>query len=237
MSNLTNKEHILLIEDDQRLADLIKEYLEKSNFLISHETRGDLAVSRIITEQPDLVILDLMLPGLDGLNVYKQVQSQYVGAVLILSAKDEDIDQIIGLELGADDYVIKPVEPRVLLARVNALLRRQTKFEKNIDQTTTFNFGSLQINQSSRQAILDQKELELTSNEFDLLYFLCSHAGEIMGREEILLAVRKIDYDGLDRWVDIRISRLRNKLGDNSVHPNKIKTIWGKGYLFVKDAW
>ncbi len=233
--NPEDKKHIFLVEDDERLADLTREYLEGQGFLISHESRGDLAVDRILEEQPDLIILDLMLPGLNGIEVYKQVQSEFTGSVLMFTAKDDDIDQILGLELGADDYVTKPVQPRVLLARINTLLRRQNKTETiNIKE---LNFDSLTINQESRQVKLSGSNIDLTTNEFELLWFLASHAGEIMNREQILLAVRGIDYDGLDRWVDIRISRLRSKLHDDAEHPHRIKTVWGKGYLFVKDAW
>lgn len=234
--NQLNKKHIFIVEDDQRLAELTQEYLEGQGFYISHESRGDLAVNRILKQQPDLVILDLLLPGINGIEVYKQIQFQFCGSVLMFTAKDDDMDQIIGLELGADDYVIKPVQPRVLLARINALLRRQNKVD--IDSNTIeLIFGALNINQESRQVRLYDFEVELTTNEFELLWFIASHAGTIMSREQILQAVRGIDYDGLDRWVDIRISRLRNKLNDDAEHPQKIKTIWGKGYLFVKDAW
>lgn len=210
--------------------------MEKQGFFVSHEIRGDVAVGRIIEAQPDIVILDLMLQGLDGLEVCKQIQPQFNGAVLMLTAKDDDIDQILGLELGADDYVIKPVQPRVLLARIHVLLRRYDLSDEPI-KNQNYQFGALQINQASRQAILADSEIDLTTNEFELLWFLAQNAGEIVSRDQILLAVRGIEYDGLDRWVDIRISRLRNKLDDDAEHPHKIKTVWGKGYLFVGEAW
>lgn len=230
------QQHLFLVEDDQRLAELTQEYMEKQGFLVSHEIRGDVAVTRIIETQPDIVILDLMLPGLNGMEVYKQIQPHFKGAVLMLTARDEDIDQILGLELGADDYVTKPIQPRVLLARIHTLLRRYHIVEKP-NNTQQLYFGSLQINQSSRQVKLSNLNIELTTNEFELLWLLASHAGKIMNREQILSTVRGIDYDGLDRWVDIRVSRLRKKLNDDAEHPQKIKTVWGKGYLFVEDAW
>ena len=235
--NQPDTKHIFLVEDDERLADLTREYLEAQGFLISHEIRGDLAVDRILEEQPDLIILDLMLPGLNGIEVYKQIQSEFTGSVLMFTAKDDDIDQILGLELGADDYVTKPVQPRVLLARVNTLLRRQGKTSETPKQNKKIRFGHFLIDSESRQISLDHSSIELTTNEFELLWFLATNAGVIKSREEILSAVRGIEYDGLDRWVDIRISRLRNKLGDDADHPEKIKTVWGKGYLFVKNAW
>ncbi len=237
MNNKIEQKHLFLVEDDQRLADLVQEYMEKQGFLVSHEIRGDLAVDRIVEAQPDIVILDLMLPGLDGLEVYKKIQPHFKGGVLMLTAKDDDIDQILGLELGADDYVIKPVQPRVLLARIHALLRRYYGSPDEPNVKRSFEVGGLSINQAARQVTLSGLEVDLTTNEFELLCFLANSAGKVISRDQILHAVRGIEYDGLDRWVDIRISRLRKKLNDSSEHPQKIKTVWGKGYLFVKDAW
>lgn len=227
---------IFLVEDDERLAALTQEYLENEGFTVSHEIRGDLAVYRVVEEQPDLLILDLMLPGLDGLEVYKKIRADFNGVVLMLTARDDDIDQVMGLELGADDYVIKPIQPRVLLARINTLLRRHQK-NNQPDEIKKIVFNTFEICQESRQVILSGFSVDLTTNEFELLWYLASHAGEIMSREHILSAIRGIGYNGQDRWVDIRISRLRNKLSDDTEHPQRIKTVWGQGYLFVKDAW
>ncbi len=237
ITNKIEQKHLFLVEDDQRLATLVQEYMEKQGFLVSHEIRGDLAVDRIIEAQPDIVILDLMLPGLDGLEVYKKIQPHFRGGVLMLTAKDDDIDQILGLELGADDYVIKPVQPRILLARIHALLRRYYGLSDKPIVKQNLEMGNLSINQTARQVTLSGLEVDLTTNEFELLCFLANYAGKVISRDQILHAVRGIEYDGLDRWVDIRISRLRKKLNDSAEHPKKIKTIWGKGYLFVEDAW
>ncbi len=231
------KTHIFLVEDDIRLAQLIKEYLEGYGFQVSHEQRGDLSVELIIQEQPDLVLLDLMLPGLNGIEVFKKIQPLFNGIVLMLTARDSDVDQILGLELGADDYVVKPVQPRVLLARINTLLRRYDKNQKFSEKMKRLSFGELQIDRSSRKVVLSGENIKLTTNEFELLWFLAIQEGQIVSRECILNEIRGIDYNGIDRWVDIRVSRLRNKLKDSAHHPLKIKTIWGKGYLFVRDAW
>ncbi len=228
---------LFLVEDDLRLAQLTQEYLQIQGFTIQHEVRGDNAVERIINEQPDLVILDLMLPGLGGMKVCQKIRPQYRGPVLMLTAKDDDIDQILGLEVGADDYLVKPAQPRLLLARIHALLRRSIQSTKDSESLTVLNFGQLVINQNKRTATISDQSIELTTNEFELLWFLASHAGKIMSREQIIKAVRGIEYNGLDRWVDLHISRLRGKMHDNPDHPQRIKTIWGKGYLFVKDAW
>ncbi len=229
--------HILLIEDDSRLSTLIQEYLQQQGLHVSIEHRGDIACKRIIAEQPHLVVLDLMLPGLDGLEVCKKVRPQYCGPIMMLTARDEDIDQVVGLEIGADDYVTKPVQPRVLLARIRALLRRFSHHNSDNGNDNELRFGCFEISAGAREALLGDEVLELTTNEFDLLWLLASHAGEVLTRDAILAQLRGIGYDGLDRSVDIRISRLRKKLGDNTGHPFRIKTIRGKGYLFVKEAW
>ena len=231
---------ILLVEDDVRLSALIQEYLQKESMVVSIEHRGDLACQRILDESPDMVILDLMLPGLDGLEVCKRVRPQYTGPIMMLTARDEDIDQVVGLEIGADDYVTKPVQPRVLLARIRALLRRFPQdgtMQAQNHETGEYSYGCFKISSTAREAWLHEKTLDLTTNEFDLLWLLASNPGEVFTRDMILERLRGIDYDGIDRSVDIRISRLRKKLGDDTTHPYRIKTIRGKGYLFNKDAW
>ncbi len=232
---------ILLVEDDTRLSALIQEYLQKQSMLVFIEHRGDLACERILKESPDLVLLDLMLPGMDGLEVCKAVRPQYAGPIMMLTARDEDIDQVVGLEIGADDYVTKPVQPRVLLARIRALMRRfsNTASTQPAQQTdkSEYSYGHFTISASAREARLHDEVLDLTTNDFDLLWLLASNPGEIFTRDAILESLRGIDYDGIDRSVDIRVSRLRKKLGDDTSHPLRIKTIRGKGYLFVKEAW
>lgn len=222
---------LLLVEDDARLAALMQEYLQQEGFHVTVEARGDTAVHRIPAEQPDLVVLDVMLPGLDGMSVCRQVRTAYDNPILMLTARDEDIDQVLGLELGADDYVVKPVKPRVLLARIQNLLRRQ---EKQLAQTgQRLCFGDLSIDLQSRDATLAGEPLVLTTQEFDLLYLLASQAGTILNRDAILNGLSGIDYDGLDRSVDIRIARLRKRLGDNPAQPRYIKTVRNQGYLFL----
>jgi len=228
----------MLVEDDTRLSALIQEYLEKQSMTVSIENRGELASQRIIKEQPDLVILDLMLPGRDGLEICKDVRPYFRGPILMLTARDEDIDQVVGLELGADDYVIKPVQPRVLLARIRTLLRR-IYHDSNPDNVSgnKLVFGKLSINKKNHEVHLDDVLIDFTTSEFELLWFLASQAGEIVSRDRILENLRGIDYDGLDRSVDVGISRIRKKLDDNAAHPYRIKTIRAKGYLFISDAW
>jgi two-component system response regulator RstA len=232
---------ILVVEDDARLAELIRDYLQQQGYRVTVEGRGDRAVERILAANPDIVVLDWMLPGQDGLEICRRVRSAYAGQILMLTAREDDTDQVVGLELGADDYVKKPVEPRVLLARIRALLRRNGSSgmsnEAPDDGDGQLVFGPLRICRFSRTAALAEQALELTTREFDLLWILACNAGRIMSREEILHELRGIDYDGLDRSVDIAVSRLRKKLDDDTADPRRIKTIWNKGYLFVKDGW
>lgn len=231
---------ILIVEDDERLATLTQEYLQKNGFNVDVEPDGRNAISRIVEEQPSLVILDLMLPGADGFTVCRSVRNDYHGPILMLTARSDDVDQILGLEIGADDYVSKPAKPRVLLARVQSLLRRSTQDVDpavvNTETEQTLEFGSLVIDNSRREAWREGEEIELTSAEFDLLWLLASSSGRILSREEIFSELRGIEYDGQDRSVDVRISRIRSKIGDDPIHPRRIKTIRSKGYLFVKEV-
>jgi two-component system OmpR family response regulator len=226
---------ILLVEDDLRLAELVSRYLESNGFIVAIASRGDEVAGTVEREPPDLIILDLGLPGEDGFSVCRQLRLMYTNHILILTARDSDIDHVLGLELGADDYVIKPVEPRVLLARIGALLRRSRGAlgpERKLLQ-----FGKLTINATSRAVYLDGQSIALSGNEFDLLLYLASHPGKIQSRETLFKDLFKREYDGMDRMLDIRISRLRRKLGDEAETAERIKTIWGQGYLFVPDAW
>jgi two-component system, OmpR family, response regulator RstA len=234
---------ILIVEDDERLASLTKEFLQKNNYDVEIEADGRRAITRIIEAQPSLVILDLMLPGADGFTVCRSVRNDYQGPILMLTARSDDVDQILGLEIGADDYVAKPVKPRVLLARIQSLLRRSAQETvtgiRNNDPTSKpepqLQFGPLTVDNSRREAWVHGEEIELTSAEFDLLWLLSSNAGRILSREEIFGELRGIEYDGQDRSVDVRISRIRSKIGDDPIHPRRIKTIRSKGYLFVKE--
>ena len=232
----TSVKKILLVEDDRQLSDLVKDFLESEGYHVKQEFRGDTVAKRIDQFTPDIIILDIMLPGKDGFTVCKEIRPTYKGPILMLTAKGTDFDQVLGLEIGADDYVIKPVEPRVLLARVNALLRRGD-LPTDGNELSEINIGKLYINRGSRQVTLHDENIELTSQEFDLLWLLSSKAGEVQNRDYIYKAVVGREYDGLDRSVDVRISRLRKKLDDSNDTPFRIKTIWGQGYLFVPDAW
>lgn len=230
-----NSYRILIVEDDERLATLTQDYLRKNDLDVAIETDGSRAISRIVKEQPDLVVLDVMLPGSDGLTVCREVRPSYSKPILMLTARTEDMDQVLGLEMGADDYVAKPVQPRVLLARIRALLRRvETEPEENSPQKLVF--GDLVIDNGGRSVTLNDELIDFTSAEYDLLWLLASNSGRILSRENIFERLRGIEYDGQDRSIDVRISRIRPKIGDDPDNPTRIKTVRSKGYLFVGDA-
>lgn len=236
--NVASNVDILLIEDDTRLAELTATYLEQNGLRVATEARGDRALERFTRERPRLVLLDLLLPGKDGLSICREIRRVHEVPILILTAKDTDIDHVIGLEAGADDYVMKPVDPMVLLARVRALLRRAERpgaapAERKSDLT----LGALRISETSREVWLHGNPVPLTTQEFELLSLLAHRAGELVSRDEVFRTMRGIDYDGLDRSIDGRVSKLRRKLGDDAAAPTRIKTVWGKGYLLVPDAW
>ncbi len=237
MSNSNSSvKKILLVEDDRQLSDLVTDFLTSEGFHVKQEFRGDTVAKRVELFSPDLIILDVMLPGKDGFAVCRDLRPKYANPILMLTAKGTDFDQVLGLEIGADDYVIKPVEPRVLLARITALLRRGQLPNSN-QESSEISCGALTVNRGSRQVTLHDENIDLTSQEFDLLWLLSSKAGEVQNRDYIYKAVVGREYDGMDRSVDVRISRLRKKLHDSNETPFRIKTIWGQGYLFVPDAW
>lgn len=228
-----------MVEDDVRLATSIQEYLQNNQFEVAVEHRGDTAVQQIKSTNPDLVILDLMLPGLDGLEVCRRVRNDYQGPILMMTARDDAIEQVVGLEIGADDYVTKPVEPRLLLARIRALLRHAMRMshESVVDSTNVLCFGRLSISKNDRSVMWKGKPIACTEVEFELLWLLANNAGQIISRDSIFQTLNGYQYNGLDRSVDIRVSRLRKKFEDDSTNPMRIKTVRGKGYLFVESGW
>jgi DNA-binding response OmpR family regulator len=223
---------ILLVEDDVSLAELTRDYLIAKGYSVDILLRGDLVMPWLRSNQIDLVILDLMLPGLDGLSLCQLLRQESNLPVLMLTARNQHLDQIDGLESGADDYIIKPVEPRVLLARIQALLRRIQPTQ--VDELVC---GQLYLQRRCRRAVLAGHTLDLTHTEFGLLWLLAEHAGQAVSRDSILQYLRGIDFDGFDRSADVLVSRLRRKLGDNPKKPEKIKTIWCQGYMLLPEVY
>lgn len=228
--NTANTPWILIVEDDERIAELTRQLLAQSGYRAEIEPRGDTAVERIVAEQPDLVLLDLNLPGLDGLEVCRRIRPRYAGPVIMLTARGDPIDEIIGLELGADDYVAKPMKPRVLLARVRARLRQPA----GVAHQAVFDLDGLRIDPGRREATVEGRSIELTTAEFDLLHVLARKAGEVVDRDALYLELRGVPYDGIDRTIDLRVARIRRLIGDDPRSPRWIKTVRGAGYLMVR---
>lgn len=224
---------ILLVEDDAKLADMISDFLRPEGFDVTIERRGDTAATRIIEESPDAVILDVNLPGLDGISVCRNVRAQYSGPILVLTARGDEVDEVIGLEVGADDYMTKPVRPRVLLARLRAHLRKSPPAEGSSPKQ--LQVGTLLIDSGRRTLEVAGTEVELTTAEFELLWLLAENAGIVLSRDDIYLKIHGFRYDGTDRSIDLRVSRLRKKIGDDPNFPRQIKSVRGVGYLLVND--
>jgi len=219
---------LLIVEDDESLALLLQEYLQRHGFIVDLLHKGSRAVETAVETNPDLVILDLMLPDADGLDICRELRSSWRGPILMLTAMKDDADVVVGLEMGADDYVGKPVAPRVLLARVRALLRRGTPDA----EAEVVRRGSLSINVPSREVTLDGEPVDLTTTEFDLLVLLARRAGRVQERSSLVEELRGISFHSFDRTVDVIVSRLRRKLEGSSMG-EIIKTVRGVGYLMV----
>lgn len=228
---ITKAKNILYVEDDQALANLVKDYLEKHQFHVTLCSEGNQAPSLVLNNNPDLVILDIMLPGKSGVEICREVRSAYSGPIVMFSALDEDIDQMLALDLGADDYIIKPTQPRLLLSRLRALLRRfdhANMCEQNKERGSVIRHAMLEINLSTRQVSISNEAINLTTAEFELLVLIAQDAGSVVERETIAQQLRGFSQDKFDRSIDRRISRLRKKLKDDDAQ--LIKSIRGRGY-------
>ena len=232
---------ILVVEDDRKISFQMERYLSQNGFHVEVERNGTDAVDKILNLQPKVVVLDLNLPGLDGFGICRKVRSHYHGDILMLTANDDDMNQVIGLELGVDDYVVKPINPRVLLARIQLLLRKQELASQSGDGSEQvlkqIEIGQLVIHKIKRTVQLNAQLVKVTSSEFDVLWVLASHADETISREQLLQQLRGIDYDGMDRTVDMKVAALRKKLNDDCDTPYRIVTVRGKGYVLCSDSW
>jgi DNA-binding response OmpR family regulator len=225
---------ILLVEDDLTLADWVCEYLREQNFIVDHVARGDLVIAAMEKFQPQLVLLDIMLPGLNGIEVCRLIRQKSQLPIIMLTARADEFDEVIGLEAGANDYVIKPVRPRALLARIIGALKHNVPTEAS---TKIITHGALIINGEAKRITYRNEEVELSTSLFAFLTFLASHAGEVVDRDTVFKALKGREYDGQDRRFDVMLSTLRKIFNDDPQKPQKFKTVWGKGYLFVADAW
>ncbi|HTH08421.1 MAG TPA: response regulator transcription factor [Acidovorax sp.] len=232
---------LLMIEDDARLAEMVGEYLGQSGLQVTHCADGKSGLARLQGPDagplPDLVILDLMLPDMDGLEVCRRIRSLQGNAaqvpVLMLTAKGDPMDRIVGLELGADDYLPKPFEPRELLARIRAILRRRTDGGA-APATQALRFGSLEIDRDARTVTVGGQVADLTSYQFDLLVALAERAGRVLTRDQIMEAVRGRELEAFDRSIDVHMGRIRAAIEADAKNPRRILTVRGVGYVFAK---
>jgi two-component system phosphate regulon response regulator OmpR len=223
-------ERILIIEDDRRLAEMVMNYLGEAGYRATVAPTGGGGIALHDRETFDALILDLMLPDMDGLEVCRRIRKQSSTPILMLTARGDTMDRVVGLEMGADDYLPKPFEPRELLARLRALLRR-AKSEKPAEILT---FGRLEIDVGARQVRLDGEERVLTSYQFALLLALAQHAGRVMSREMLMDLVKHEKLDAFDRSIDVHISRIRAAIEDDAKKPRRVITVRGAGYVFAK---
>ena len=229
-----NNIKLLFVEDDQELVELLFEFLKSQDFSLVWEPLGSKAVERILAEQPHLVILDLMLPGMSGLEICRNIRDHFEGAIMMLTASQSEFDHISGLEFGADDFVIKPIDPRVLLARINTLLRRTLPQVPQTDLAQDMRYlkiASLKLDLLQHQTWVNATELELTSMEFKILTLLVQNAGSVVRRDEFYQEAMGRTYDGLDRGLDIHMSRIRRKLDQAGFELYLLRSIRGVGYL------
>ncbi|EMD9271807.1 two-component system response regulator RstA [Cronobacter malonaticus] len=235
---------IVFVEDDPEVGELIAAYLGRHDIDVIVESRGDRAEAVIERENPDLVLLDIMLPGKDGMTLCRDLRTRWQGPVVLLTSLDSDMNHILSLEMGASDYILKTTPPAVLLARLRLHLRQHmaaapvaAENAPMLQPHKALRFGTLCIDPLNRQVTLVGEQVALSTADFDLLWELATHAGQIMDRDALLKNLRGVTYDGLDRSVDVAISRLRKKLNDSATEPYRIKTVRNKGYLFAPHAW
>jgi DNA-binding response OmpR family regulator len=226
------KPSLLIIDDDEKLNALLTEFFDGFGFQTDSATDPEAGLQALKRLRPDLVVLDVMLPGMNGFEVCKRIRQTSNVPIIMLTARGDVTDRIVGLELGADDYLPKPFEPRELVARIQTVLRRGRPAEdKNI-----LTFGELIIDTTARSASLAETPLALTTNEFDALMLLVGKPGKVFSRDEILNTLRGMDCEAYNRSVDITMSRLRQKLQDDPKAPRFIKTVWGSGYVFIGEV-
>lgn len=239
MIEIKSSKKVLIVEDDRELAEWIEQYLIKHQWECKHVDNGLEVVAMVSEFNPCVIILDGMLPGLDGFEVCKQIRKTSKIPIIMLTARDEEVDEVLGLEAGANEYLIKPVRARALLARINKMTELGGKSNLSFSPYAfdTIVLGGLVINHAARSVSLGGGVLKISSKEFDVLYYLAVRAGELVKREELVKALRGLDFDGFDRTIDLNISRLRKKLHDDASDPFRIKTVWGKGYILIKDSW
>ena len=224
-------EHLLVVDDDRALRDRLSRYLMEQGFRVTTVADGQEMDAFLANQTPDVVIMDLMLPGEDGLSLARRLRAQRDLPIIMLSARGEDVDRIIGLEVGADDYLPKPFNPRELLARIRAVLRRHTA-TADAAPTAVYSFGPYRLNVTSHSLTRGGEPVALTAAEFTLLRVFTEHPNRVLSRDLLVDLIKGYDRSPFDRSIDVRVTRLRRKLEDDPAAPRYIRTIWGEGYLF-----
>jgi two-component system response regulator BaeR len=225
-------EHILIVEDERKLADLLRDYLREAGYTVSWLDRGDRVVSRVKRDPPGLILLDIMLPGTDGTEVCREIRKFSKIPILIITARVEEVDRIIGLELGADDYICKPFSPREVVARVKAVLRRAY----SEPETTRLAVGPISLDETTRRVSVDEEVLNLTPSEFGLLKIMMAHPGRVFSRSELLDKVQGYQFEGYDRTIDTHIKNIRKKIAEKLPGRDVIHTVYGIGYKFDSET-
>ena len=238
MSETLAKQHILVIEDEVKIAELIEKYLYLEGFKTSLIHDGNCALDAVNELNPDLIILDIMLPGTNGIELCSKIRQYSDVPIIMLTAKGDEVDRIIGLEMGADDYLPKPFNPRELLARAKAVLRRRSSEAPGAPSKDVqiVEFGDYKLNLATREMTAGDKPLTLTSGEFAVLKSLVTHPREPLSRDKLMNLARGRDYSALERSIDVQVSRLRRMLEEDPANPRYIQTVWGLGYVFVPDG-
>lgn len=226
------RKKVLVVDDDKKLTEIIEKYLSQYEFKVFIANDGKEFEDRISEEKPDLILLDVMLPGESGFDILREVQKNFDIPVIMLTAKGDEVDKVIGLEMGADDYITKPFSIRELIARIRTVLRRATAYPTDFANKKEIQFDNMQIIPDRRALVLFNKEVELTKTEFEILYLLASNPNKTFTREELLKIVSERDYAVFDRSIDMHISHLRNRLKEQGQLNYVIKTVWGSGYRF-----
>jgi two-component system phosphate regulon response regulator OmpR len=225
-------ERLLIIDDDARLAAMVSDYLTAAGFVVEHRVTGREGLAALEQAAFDAIILDVMLPDIDGFEVCRTIRTRAQTPILMLTARGEELDRIVGLEIGADDYLPKPFSPRELQARIRAILRRARVAVQA--QPKSQRFGRLQIDPESRMVRIDGEERALTSYQFDLLAALADNAGRVLNRERLMDLVKGEELEAFDRSIDVHISRIRSAIEDDPKHPRRIITVRGAGYVFAR---
>lgn len=226
------RKHILVVEDEEKISRLICDYLEKADYRTSVQANGDRVISQIKNDMPDLILLDIMLPGMDGMELCREIRKFSDVPIIMITARVEEIDRLLGLELGADDYICKPFSPREVVARVKAIFRRL----HTESRTPTLVSGSISLDDETHQVMIDQQVLNLTPNEFGLLKIMMAQPNRVFSRSELINRVQGYDFEGYDRTIDTHIKNLRKKIAERLPGQEVIHTVYGVGYKFSAES-